>query len=104
VRREIRPGVGARRDLGERADREPTRSFDEHGGRVCGRCVEREPVLGVARRRPQLPAPFERAARSFPELHQHLPLARVAARVDQAQELVEITTLDGLADAISEGN
>ncbi len=96
VRCQLRPRVRARRDLGQRSEREAPRSFGQHPRCPLSRRLEREAVLGQRRRRPQLLPPLECPAATVSELDEPVPIPCRAELIDRAYELVEITLLDDL--------
>ena len=100
VRRELGPRVRARRDLGDRTEREPARVFGDGQRRELRRGVEREPILGVTRGRPQLPAGLEGTAGAITQRHQRIPVTGGTKRVDEPQQLVEIVGVDRGADRV----
>ena len=100
---QVGPRVCGSPHLGHRADRETRGVLDEHRSRVRSRRLEREAILGPTRRGPQLPAPLECSPRPVAELDEQIPFARVAQRVDQTDELVEVAGFDGVDNAVTHG-
>ena len=98
VRREVRPTMGRRDDLGQRSEREPAGALDEHRGCERAVCLQAEPVLGVGRDRPQLATGRLRAAASIAQRHERCPVARRGQPVDHAEELVEVGASDGFVE------
>ena len=96
MRRQLGPGVRARRHLGQRPESEPPRPFGQHAGRPLPRRFEREAVLRQRRRWPQLLSPLQGPAAAVAELDEPVPIPRRAELIDRAHELVEIALLDDL--------
>jgi hypothetical protein len=92
---EVGPLVRRRRHFGQGTRREPARAVDEHRGGPASRCLEREAVLGVRGDGPQLAPARHSLFASVAQLHEAVPLAGCAQRVDEPDELVEIAALDG---------
>jgi hypothetical protein len=96
ARGQVGPRVGRRRHLRQRARCEASCAGHQHRARPPRRCLERQAVLGVRRRRPELLAAFERAVTTVAQVDQTVPVTRGAEAADVPGELVEVTQLDEL--------
>ena len=77
---------------------EATGPLDQHGRGVTPRRLEREPVLGVAGRGPELVAALVRSPAGVAKGEQRVPVALGAEPFDGPQQLVEVAGGERLPD------
>src|SRR5436190_4370009 len=93
---QLRPRMGRRRHLGQRAEREAAAALDHHAGGPRPRRLERDAVLGRGGYRPKLLAPSKRQTAAVAEVDQAVPVTFLAQAVDLPRQLVEVAALDEL--------
>ena len=103
VRCQVRPRVGRGCHLAERSEGEAPGVGLEHGRRKLPRGVQRQAVFGERRRRPQLAPALEGAPAAVAEVDEPVPVVGVGQAIDLPHELVEITELDQLLVAQTNG-
>ncbi len=79
-----------RRDLRERAEREPPGALDDHCAREFARRFERQAVLGVRGGGPVLLPALVSGSRSVAQRQQGIPLPTRCELVDLSEQLFEL--------------
>jgi hypothetical protein len=91
------PGGG---HLGERTEREPPGSFENHGSCQFAGCLECQPVFDVVGDSPELLAALDRMPAASLEIDQPLPIPTLAQPIDQLEQLGRLPLFDRLGQRV----